>query len=118
MGNATKNGRTNSSRFEREVAIANDLLKSVEPQIKSMSTRELFVSIKSLKNAGDQGPEGVGYYLCLHGNYRVIRELKLRPKGELEALRWADNSDRVFTGSGGQEQSKQELLNELLADAP
>jgi hypothetical protein len=98
-------GHRNASRSMREEAVAFKMLANIKPVVEAMSVLQLVQSLKIVPYPAGiltndfSGVCGDVYEL---GNLMITKEIKSRPKSELEVLpRFADESVAIWTGPEG-----------------
>lgn len=118
--NGSRPGRLNSSRSEREFALANELIAQFSQKFKSMSARELLGALKtSPYGTVPEDFPGVAYYVNRDGNKAIIKELSTRNRNELQALRrFQDDQSEVFTGDDGPPCSVGDSVRNILLQGP
>jgi hypothetical protein len=76
------------SRQTREVEVARELLRELQPSLRQMSVSELISAMKIYPVLSpDSPPHGVAYWLYGEGNQMIIDELKSRPVQQLKPLK-------------------------------
>ncbi|EEF56996.1 hypothetical protein [Pedosphaera parvula] len=113
-----KIGRYNQSRSRREIKLADELLDTLRPKLKSMRASELLDSLEvSPPDSYDWIPESVAFYFFRDGNEMIIEELNRRPKSEFETLRsYTEDRRVVFTDPSGEYLTVGSVVHRLLGD--
>ncbi len=90
--------RWNDTREGREKGLAQELLRELQPALRSMRAAELVAAMKLYPMYSNEGPRGVAYWLCGEGNQMIIDELRSRSAGELKPLNGLvrDKTSEVF----------------------
>jgi len=117
-GSESKPGRLNSSRSQRESALANELITKWTPKLKKMSAIKLLGELKTFPyGTVPENFSGVAYYVNRDGNKAIIKELSTRNQNELQPLRgFQDDQSEVFTGDDGPPSSVGDIVRSILLE--
>lgn len=98
-------GQRNRSRSAREYDVAAKMLADIKPKLQAMSVSELVRSFKVVPYPAGiltNNFSGVRGDVYVFGNLMITKEIKSRPKSELEVLsRFADEKVAIWTGDEG-----------------
>jgi hypothetical protein len=112
---ATKSAGTwNQTRRDREVNLADKLLKEIQPQFRQKSVPDLLASLKTYPWSSDMVLTGVASYYFDYGNRMIIEELRKRPTTELNSLGQHVNDKRKLYQENGPYSSVGGLCEVLL----
>jgi hypothetical protein len=110
-------GTWNMTRGDREGNLANELLSELQPKFHEMSVSGLFSTLKTYPAMSDLVLTGVASDYFVYGNWRVIDELKKRPRRDLDWLRQHTNDTRQLYQENGPYGSVGMLCQVILDEA-